>query len=53
MKPPTSAKADDPLEAEAWINAIEAKFSAAAMLRGKQGQLRGSAAAKGSLNVVG
>jgi hypothetical protein len=28
MKPPTFAKADDPLEAEAWIKAIEAKFSA-------------------------
>jgi hypothetical protein len=24
MKPPTFAKADDPLEAEAWIKAIEA-----------------------------
>jgi hypothetical protein len=28
MKPPTFAKADDPLEAEAWIKAIEAKFLA-------------------------
>jgi hypothetical protein len=28
MKPPTFAKADDPLETEAWIKAIEAKFSA-------------------------
>jgi hypothetical protein len=28
MKPPTFAKAKDPLEAEAWIKAIEAKFSA-------------------------
>jgi hypothetical protein len=28
MKPPTLAKAEDPLEAEAWIKAIEAKFSA-------------------------
>jgi hypothetical protein len=28
MKPPTFAKAEDPLEAEAWIKAIEAKFSA-------------------------
>jgi hypothetical protein len=28
MKPLTFAKADDPLEAEAWIKAIEAKFSA-------------------------
>jgi hypothetical protein len=28
MKPPTFAKAEDPPEAEAWIKAIEAKFSA-------------------------
>jgi hypothetical protein len=28
MKPPTFSKAEDPLEAEAWIKAIEAKFSA-------------------------
>jgi hypothetical protein len=28
MKPPTFSKAEDPLEAEAWIRAIEAKFSA-------------------------
>jgi hypothetical protein len=28
MKPLTSTKAEDPLEAEAWIKAIEAKFSA-------------------------
>jgi hypothetical protein len=27
MKPPTLSKAEDPLEAEAWIKAIEAKFS--------------------------
>jgi hypothetical protein len=27
MKPPTFAKAEDPLEAEAWVKAIEAKFS--------------------------
>jgi hypothetical protein len=27
MKPLTFAKAEDPLEAEAWIKAIEAKFS--------------------------
>jgi hypothetical protein len=27
MKPSTFAKAEDPLEAEAWIKAIEAKFS--------------------------
>jgi hypothetical protein len=27
MKPPTFSKAEDPLEAEAWIKAIEAKFS--------------------------
>jgi hypothetical protein len=31
MKPPTFAKAKDPLEAEAWIKAIEAKFSAFAL----------------------
>jgi predicted aspartyl protease len=28
MKPPTFSKAEDPLEAEAWIKAIKAKFSA-------------------------
>jgi hypothetical protein len=28
MKPPTFSKVEDPLEAEAWIKAIEAKFSA-------------------------
>jgi hypothetical protein len=28
MKPPTFSKAEDALEAEAWIKAIEAKFSA-------------------------
>jgi hypothetical protein len=28
MKPPTFSKAEDPLEAEAWIKDIEAKFSA-------------------------
>jgi hypothetical protein len=28
MKPPTFSKAADPLEAEAWIKAIEAKFFA-------------------------
>jgi hypothetical protein len=28
MKPTTFAKAEDPLEAVAWIKAIEAKFSA-------------------------
>jgi hypothetical protein len=27
MKPPTFSKAEDPLEAEAWIKAIEAKLS--------------------------
>jgi hypothetical protein len=27
MKPPTFSKAEDPLKAEAWIKAIEAKFS--------------------------
>jgi hypothetical protein len=26
MKPPTFAKAEDPLEAKAWIKAIEVKF---------------------------
>jgi hypothetical protein len=31
MKPPTFSKAEDPLEAEAWIKAIEAKFSAFVM----------------------
>jgi hypothetical protein len=28
MKPPTFSKAEDPLEAVAWIKVIEAKFSA-------------------------
>jgi hypothetical protein len=28
MRPPTFSKAEDPLEAEAWVKAIEAKFSA-------------------------
>jgi hypothetical protein len=28
MKPPTFAKVEDPLEAEAWVKAIEAKLSA-------------------------
>jgi hypothetical protein len=31
MKPPTFSKAEDPLEAVAWIKAIEAKFSAFVM----------------------
>jgi hypothetical protein len=31
MKPPTFSKEEDPLEAEAWIKAIEAKFSAFVM----------------------
>jgi hypothetical protein len=31
MEPPTFSKAEDPLEAEAWIKAIEAKFSAFVM----------------------
>jgi hypothetical protein len=31
MKPPTFSKAEDSLEAEAWIKAIEAKFSAFVM----------------------
>jgi hypothetical protein len=28
MKPPTFSKVEDALEAEAWVKAIEAKFSA-------------------------
>jgi hypothetical protein len=28
MKPPTFTKAQEPLEADAWVRAIEAKFSA-------------------------
>jgi hypothetical protein len=28
MKPPTFAKAEEPLDADAWVRAIEAKFSA-------------------------
>jgi hypothetical protein len=40
MKSSTFSKAEDPLEAEAWIKAIEAKFSVcAALLRGEQSQL--------------
>jgi hypothetical protein len=31
MKPSTFSKAEDPLEAEAWIKTIEAKFSAFVM----------------------
>jgi hypothetical protein len=31
MKPPTFSKAENPLEAKAWIKAIEAKFSAFVM----------------------
>jgi hypothetical protein len=31
MKPPTFSKVEDPLQAEAWIKAIEAKFSAFVM----------------------
>jgi hypothetical protein len=31
MKPPTFSRVEDPLEAEAWIKAIEAKFSAFVM----------------------
>jgi hypothetical protein len=31
MKPPTFSMAEDPLEGEAWIKAIEAKFSAFVM----------------------
>jgi hypothetical protein len=27
MKPPTFTKAEEPLEADAWVRAIEAKFS--------------------------
>jgi hypothetical protein len=50
MKPPTFSKAEDPLEAEAWIKAIEAKFSAFVMPSSKENkanfaalQLRGEA----------
>jgi hypothetical protein len=50
MKPPTFSKAEDPLEAEAWIKAIEAKFSAFVMPCSKENkanftalQLRGEA----------
>jgi hypothetical protein len=28
MKPPTFNKAEEPLEADTWVRAIEAKFSA-------------------------
>jgi hypothetical protein len=31
MKPPTFSNAEDPLEAEAWIKSIEAKFTAFVM----------------------
>jgi hypothetical protein len=50
MKPPTFSKADDPLEAEAWIKAIEDKFSTFVLLCSKENkaniatmQLRGEA----------
>jgi hypothetical protein len=50
MKPPTFSKAEDPLEAEAWIKAIEAKFSAFVILCSEENkanfavqQLRGEA----------
>jgi hypothetical protein len=50
MKPPTFSKAEDPLEAEAWIKDIEAKFSAFVLPCSKENkpnfaalQLRGEA----------
>jgi hypothetical protein len=50
MKPPTFSKVEDPLEAEPWIKAIEAKFSAFVMPCSKENkanfvalQLRGEA----------
>jgi hypothetical protein len=50
MKPPTFSKAEDPVEAEAWIKAIEAKFSAFVLPRFEENkanfaalQLRGEA----------
>jgi hypothetical protein len=50
MKPLTFSKVEDPLEAEAWIKAIEAKFSAFVMPCSKENkanfaalQLRGEA----------
>jgi hypothetical protein len=33
MKPPTFSMVEDPLEAEAWIKAIEAKFSGRDLIR--------------------
>jgi hypothetical protein len=55
MKPPTFAKADDPLEAEAWIKAIEAMFSAFVLPCSEENKANFAAlqAARGSLNVVG
>jgi hypothetical protein len=32
MKPPTFTKAEEPLDADAWVRAIEAKFSALSYL---------------------
>jgi hypothetical protein len=32
MKPPTFTKAEEPLDADAWVRAIEAKFSAFVLL---------------------
>jgi hypothetical protein len=50
MKPPTFSKAEDPLEAKAWIKTIEAKFSAFVLPCSKENkanfaalQLRGEA----------
>jgi hypothetical protein len=31
MKPPTFTKAEEPLKADAWVRAIEAKFSASTL----------------------
>jgi hypothetical protein len=50
MKPPTFSKEEDPLEAEAWIKSIKAKFSAFVLLCSEENkanfsalQLRGEA----------
>jgi hypothetical protein len=55
MKPLTFSKAEDPLEAESLGQGHrgEVLCLCAALLRGEQSQLRSSAAARRSFNVVG
>jgi hypothetical protein len=54
MKPLTFFKAEDPLEAEAWIKAIEAKFSAFVMPCSEENKANFTALQlRGSFNLVG